>query len=101
MGRVGGGEIGTMLSRHLAALLEILKHPVALLAGMCALMLLVIIATRAPVSEQQPPTDAELIAALTSGHEAASAGQEAVVATRRPQSGKPSGPRSIRQAEYW
>jgi len=87
-----------MLSRHLAALLEILKHPVALLAGTCALMLLVIIATRAPGSEQQPPTDAELIAALTSGHEAASAGQEAVVATRRPQSGKPSGPRSIRQA---
>ena len=68
------------------------------MAGTCALMLLVIIATRALGSEQQPPTDAELIAALTSGHEAASAGQEAVVATRRPQSGKPSGPRSIRQA---
>ena len=87
-----------MLSRHLAALLEILKHPVALLAGTCALMLLVIIATRAPGSEQQPPTDAELIAALTSGHEAASAGLEAVVATRRSQSGKPSGPRGMRQA---
>ena len=74
-------------------------------------MLLVIIANQAskmgsslpkmrikPGSEQQPPTDAELIATLTSGHEAASAGQEAVVATRRSQSGKPSGPRGIRQA---
>ena len=74
-------------------------------------MLLVIIANQAskmgsslpkmrikPGSEQQPPTDAELIATLTSGHDAASAGQEAVVATRRPQSGKPSGPRGIRQA---
>ena len=36
------------------------------MAGTCALMLLVIIATRALGSEQQPPTDAELIAALTS-----------------------------------